>query len=150
MGLTERHLFENEDVPENYEWDLEDAVYNSCTNEKPKDSKVGKVGISLEFVNKICPNCKNPNYMVSLGDFSKAYAYKCMNCNGYFNDIDFEKEPFQFVWKSKCMNLKADMVEVVRCKDCKWYDERISICDNCGLPREQTFFCADGKHKEGR
>ena len=34
---------------------------------------------------------------------------------------------------------------IVRCKDCKWYDERISMCDNCGLPREQTFFCADGE-----
>ena len=34
MGLTERHLFENEDVPENYEWALEDAVYNSRTNKK--------------------------------------------------------------------------------------------------------------------
>lgn len=30
MGLTERHWFENEDVPENYEWALEDAVYNSA------------------------------------------------------------------------------------------------------------------------
>lgn len=35
--------------------------------------------------------------------------------------------------------------ELVRCKDCKWYDERISMCDNCELPREQTFFCADGE-----
>ena len=35
--------------------------------------------------------------------------------------------------------------EIVRCKDCKWYDERISVCDNCGLPREQTFFCADAE-----
>lgn len=34
MGLTERHWFENEDVPENYERALEDAVYNSRTNEK--------------------------------------------------------------------------------------------------------------------
>jgi len=39
MGLTERHLFENEDVPENDEWALEDAVYNSRTNKKPEDSK---------------------------------------------------------------------------------------------------------------
>lgn len=37
--------------------------------------------------------------------------------------------------------------ELVRCKYCKWYDEQISMCDNCGLPREQTFFCADGKRK---
>ena len=38
MGLTERHWFENEDVPENYEWDLEDAVYDSYTNKKPENS----------------------------------------------------------------------------------------------------------------
>ena len=62
--------------------------------------------MSLEFVNRICPNCKNPNYMVSLGDFSKTYKYKCMNCNRYFNDIDFEKEPLQPVWK------EINMVEV--------------------------------------
>lgn len=29
MGLTERHWFEGENVPENQEWDLEDAVHNS-------------------------------------------------------------------------------------------------------------------------
>ena len=39
---------------------------------------------------------------------------------------------------------------LIRCKDCKWYDEQISLCDNCGLPREQTFFCADGERLEGR
>jgi len=38
--------------------------------------------------------------------------------------------------------------EIVRCRDCKWYDERISMCYNCGLPREQAFFCADGKKTE--
>lgn len=35
MGLTERHLFEFDDVPENYEWNLEDDLYNSVTNYKP-------------------------------------------------------------------------------------------------------------------
>lgn len=47
--------------------------------------------MSLESVNKICPNCNNPNYMVLLGNLSNAYKYKCMNCNSYFNDIDFEE-----------------------------------------------------------
>ena len=37
--------------------------------------------------------------------------------------------------------------EIVRCKDCRRYDEKISFCDNCHLPREQTFFCADGKRR---
>lgn len=40
-----------------------------------------------------------------------------------------------------------DQPDIVCCKDCKWYDERISMCDNCGLPRERTFFCADGKRR---
>ena len=52
MGLTERHWFENEDVPENYEWALEDAVCNSCVNKKHDNDIVrckdcvhnGKVG----------------------------------------------------------------------------------------------------------
>ena len=74
--------------------------------------------MSMEFANRICPNCWNPNYVVFLGDFSKAYKYKCMNCNHYFNDIDVN-EPSAPVWKSECMNGKVDMVEVVRCKDCK-------------------------------
>ncbi len=59
----------------------------------------------MEFANRICPNCKNPNYVVFLVDFSKAFKYKCMNCNHYFNDVE---EP-----------QKADMVEIVRCKNCK-------------------------------
>lgn len=40
MGLTERHWFENEDTPENYERALEDAVYNSRTNKKHDDDIV--------------------------------------------------------------------------------------------------------------
>lgn len=39
--------------------------------------------------------------------------------------------------------------ELVRCKDCRWYAAPISWCDNCRLPREQTFFCADGRRKFG-
>ena len=79
MGLTERHLFENEDVPENYEWALEDAVYNSRTNKK------------------------------------------------------------------------ADMVEVVRCKDCKWFSEK-GFCKHpdggAGNIRPENWFCADGEERE--
>ena len=46
-----------------------------------------------------------------------------------------------------CAIAIEDRQIVVRCKDCRWYDEKISICDNCHLPRERTFFCADGKRK---
>lgn len=97
--------------------------------------------MSMEFVNRICPNCNNPNYMVLLGDFSKAYKYKCMNCNRYFNDIDFEKEPFRS---------SGNMVEVVRCKDCKWFSAK-GFCKHpdggAGNIRPADWFCADGERE---
>ena len=37
--------------------------------------------------------------------------------------------------------------ELVRCKDCKWYSSDISWCSNSMFPREQTFFCADGRRR---
>ena len=114
--------------------------------------------MSLEFVNRICPNCWNPNYMVLLGDFSKTHKYKCMNCNEYFNDIDFEKESLQPVWKSEYMNTKVDMVEVVRCKDCincvKEPNGEL-YCDILAIGYEplgskkvaDDWFCADGERR---
>ena len=47
----------------------------------------------------------------------------------------------------------ADVVEVVRCKDCK-YDERCMfqdfVRDERVEPYDKTvFYCADGKHKDG-
>lgn len=51
--------------------------------------------MSLEFVNLVCPNCKNPNYMMYIGDVAKTFKYRCMNCFRYFNDEDFEKEQLQ-------------------------------------------------------
>lgn len=61
----------------------------------------------MEFANRICPKCKEPNYIVFLGNLSK--AYKCMNCNEYFNDIDFEKKSLQPVLKNECMNSKIEI-----------------------------------------
>lgn len=107
--------------------------------------------MSIEFANRICPNCWNPNYVVFLGDFSKAYKYKCMNCNHYFNDIDVG-EPSAPVWKSEYMNGKVGMVEVVRCKDCKHFDKEQEECTMYGtvINASADWFCADGERKEGR
>lgn len=69
--------------------------------------------MSMELTNRTCPNCKSPNYMVSLGDLSKAYKYKCMNCNRYFNDSDFE-EQFQPVLRSKNYVVVDMPIEQVR------------------------------------
>lgn len=114
----------------------------------------------MELTNRICPKCKNPNYMVCLGDFSERYKYKCMNCNRYFNDIDFEEEPLQPVWKSECMNSKVDMVEVVRCKDCKHRPTQKKCFPDMVCPCQcsdsyyswvppDDWYCADGERKGG-
>lgn len=102
----------------------------------------------MEFANRICPNCKNPNYVVFLGDFSKTFKYKCMNCNQYFNDIDKE-EPLYPVFKSECMNEKIDMEEVVRCKDCVLrYTDKCVLHDQAfPVNKPNKWYCADGKRK---
>jgi len=54
----------------------------------------------MDFVNRICPYCKNPNYVVllymeSIEDYSQKYRYKCLNCHRYFNDDFYEKLPLE-------------------------------------------------------
>lgn len=86
MGLTERYWFEYEDIPENYEWALEDAVSNSRTNKKEM--------------------------------------------------------------------LNAKEVEIVRCKDCKYWDKRHteecdnsdSVCYHNGWCKPD-WYCADGERR---
>ena len=46
----------------------------------------------MEYVNRICPKCKNGNYIVSLEGKSEMFRYKCINCNHYLNDEDFIKQ----------------------------------------------------------
>ena len=75
--------------------------------------------------------------------------FDCRDCAYYIREDTPAYCNFRQILRDALALLKGQET-VVRCKDCKWYDERISLCDNCGLPREQTFFCADGKRKEGR
>ena len=68
--------------------------------------------------------------------------YDCNKCpyeiDGNYCEINLAKD---------ALTLLKEQPKIVRCKDCLWYDEKISFCDNCNLPREQTFFCADGKRR---
>lgn len=41
-----------------------------------------------------------------------------------------------------------DVVPVVRCGDCRWYDSAFYVCSKCGVCVNRDFFCADGE-KEG-
>lgn len=50
--------------------------------------------------------------------------------------------------KTRSVTPTVDAVPVVRCNDCKWYSAEISWCNNSMSPKEQTFFCADGKRRE--
>ncbi len=69
-------------------------------------------------------------------------------------EYDCNKCPYEIDGNNCEINMGKDALallkeqkDIVQCKDCKRYDEKISMCDNCGLPREQTFFCADGKRR---
>lgn len=52
---------------------------------------------------------------------------------------------------------KADVVEVVRCKDCKWYksiyswnckEHKVCVRDSSEPPREQNDYCSYGERRE--
>lgn len=45
------------------------------------------------------------------------------------------------------LEIVANQKNVLQCEECDWYDKDISFCNNCHLPRESTFYCADGKPK---
>lgn len=51
----------------------------------------------------------------------------------------------------KNMIEKTELVQVVRCKDCKWWDEESTFCLNIegvyGNETTSDWFCADGEVK---
>ena len=73
MGLTERHWFENEDVPENYERDLEDAVYAASTLTAQIPIMMAKTHLATR-----CLACDET---IDLGPLDKASTrYICDKC----------------------------------------------------------------------
>jgi len=46
---------------------------------------------------------------------------------------------------TKSVTPTIDAVQVTRCKNCKWYSEETSWCNNLMQPKEPTFFCKDGR-----
>ena len=42
----------------------------------------------------------------------------------------------------------ADVVEVVRCKDCKWFVDEGMYCENNFIPQFNHFFCYYGERRE--
>ena len=64
-----------------------------------------------------------------------------------------------FGWNKTVLNaldtaieaLVADVVEIVRCGECKhWFDNGTDLCscDRDALLRRRDFFCADGEQRE--
>lgn len=58
----------------------------------------------MQVTNKICPRCHNANYVRYLGELSDSYKYKCINCNAYLNDEDFEQPILNNSENNKKMN----------------------------------------------
>lgn len=80
----------------------------------------------------------------------------CMGCNDDFSNEPCEPSDCDIT--RKIMELpSADVVEVVRCKDCKYNHCELVAgeeCWLCGLGHEghkidrQDFYCADGERRE--
>ena len=139
MGLTERHLFENEDAPENYEWALEDAVYKGgeagMNYKSPIDIVVGEFQMHAE--GEILKAVQRVGVNVDKDELLKALKYDRDQYSKGYRDRDGE---------------------TVRCKDCKYRTKQ--ICNNiefwecnhirygltkCGVTDD--WFCADGERR---
>lgn len=49
------------------------------------------------------------------------------------------------------LGYKARDIEIVRCKDCRWYyidDYGYQRCENDGVSRKNDWFCADGEKRD--
>ena len=110
---------------------------------------------------KPCPFCGEKNNIdcidcgITTGTI-KGFV-KCQNCGAticsmheYIDAIKLWNRWEKVVQKQPT----ADVVEIVRCKDCKNYDNQFSVdncgwCDefNCGTSDER--FCSYGERKEG-
>lgn len=77
------------------------------------------------------------------------HCAKEADCRGcvYFKEMVGHYEGYKCNCMSDALALLKEQPDIVRCKDCKWYDPRCALCDNCGLPREPRFFCADGRRR---
>ena len=81
---------------------------------------------------------------------------RLIDADEFFKDF-VDLEPYEHI----SHEYDIDAVEVVRCKDCRWYisdwlkrdgteDNRYApnICNLHGRPHSETYFCADGEVKD--
>jgi len=67
---------------------------------------------------------------------------------------DTQENDYDAALKMGIEALKADVQPVVRCKDCKhWNDapaaDGLNSCEMDALIRHESFFCANGERKDG-
>ena len=55
-------------------------------------------------------------------------------------------------WRDVVQHIKtlpaADVVEVVRCKDCRFYDANTHMCGLYGINHWEGFYCHDGGRRD--
>lgn len=70
-----------------------------------------------------------------IGIADECVEQTCKNALKYINELEAKVE---------------NSVEVVRCKDCCYYDRQEDYCDMFGFdPPSDEFYCRDGKRKGG-
>lgn len=93
----------------------------------------------MERVNKICPICGNANYVVSLGEFSKVFPYKCINCNSYLMDKDFAVNSGELKEQETTFEKDGHHIRCVKCNSYWCATDRegnafpMNYCPECGM-----------------
>ena len=51
--------------------------------------------------------------------------------------------------RDKIKELLSAEPEIIRCRECKYYNRALQLCNNGLAARAYEFFCADGKKMDG-
>lgn len=140
MGLTERHWFENEDVPENYEWALEDAVYNSrTTGEGGKMRVTDRSLIKAELQN--LQSVLEHQAEMSIGSGKMRLLSFAHACSGALELLK-EQPIVHGRWVKMTGMMPPEYHGHYECSECRWHmrgprdslrkEEELSYCPNCG------------------
>ena len=70
-------------------------------------------------------------------------------CDCFLNDAQELSTEWWCVEDAVTAAPTIDAVPVVRCRECKYYNRALQLCNNGLGARAYEFFCADGKKMDG-
>ena len=86
-----------------------------------------------------------------MADYIDRHELLSILCNKAFDKVNTDIPYRELRWAINTVKQlpSADVVEVVRCNDCRWYHVGEEMCLREGFPADKDDFCSWGERKDG-